>query len=249
MKSKLCLMLVLALVVSCFGCSKTPTTTVPIGTEPSNEATTEPTVELSSEVVSEEETQPSTEAPTENQTTEPVTEPSGEGMTEAPTQKPTEAPTQPPTEAPTEPEKLEGVLIENSIYGCGEEHTIKVNGVTFHWYDRYERRDYYNTTVNEYLDITSFSLYYKPYELSPSFGNNEWVAAYELYSSSDITFYWITYDKDGYYLDETGTGMYKTDGSLILSGWIKGKCRGESRVMGSALGRSTAYAEFYPFGL
>ena len=157
--------------------------------------------------------------------------------------------TETPKPIETPPAELEGVLIDKLIYGCGNEHTQVIKDVTFHWYDRYERRDSKNTKVIEYMDIISFSMHYEVFELSPSWSNNEWVVTYEVNTTSTVTFRWKTYDKDGYYLEDALTGMYQLNGSSITGGWIDGKCRGESKVTGQLLGTSTSYAEFYPYGL
>lgn len=144
----------------------------------------------------------------------------------------------------TDTAPLDGTLIDNCIYGCGDEHSIELAGVTFHWYDRYERRNLNNTTVYATLDFYEFTMSYREYELNPSYYNNDWVITYNLYASSDVAFQWRTYDSDGYYLDDTVTGLY--NGSTSDHTWLKGNCRGECRCSGFLLGENVSYAEFYP---
>lgn len=129
---------------------------------------------------------------------------------------------EPETEAPepveTEPAELGGVLIDQYIYGCGNKHTATANGITFVWYDRYEKRNYNNTEVVAYLDINSLSVRYEADE--NKWGGGEWIVDYDFYVSEHIVgFWWKQYDREGYYLDDVSIAN-------ITYQEYQGKCRG-----------------------
>ncbi len=149
---------------------------------------------------------------------------------------------EPETEAPepveTEPAELGGVLIDQFIYGCGNKHTATANGITFVWYDRYEKR-YTNTTVNSYVEINSLSIRYELNELAKDGG--EWIINYDfVVSQGDSTnFYMKLYDKEDYFLKDTyfNYGAYNS---------YEGKCKGEWSRDNLFVPDETAYAVIYP---
>ena len=119
------------------------------------------------------------------------------------------------------PPALDGTLVDEAanVYGCGNEHTTEVNGVRFHWYDRYEHRSKDNRTVFSSIDIQSFQMRYTEQETLLE-QNDIWYIDYEIEvsSGSGAKLRWFTYDKN----------QYRKDDVPVLNGEIKGKCQGTS---------------------
>lgn len=112
------------------------------------------------------------------------------------------------TSKPTETEKpkLNGTLISGNIYGCGTKHSKTVNGLTFCWYDRYEKHDYSNTVVEGTFEFISFSLKSEPDEEGRTH-YDAWVITAETKVSdgSGAHIKAEGYDKNDYYLGNTTT--------------------------------------------
>jgi len=141
-----------------------------------------------------------------------------------------------------------GIFGATYIYGCGNEHTVIENGVTFHWYDRYELRNKDNTIVYSYIILNSFSIKYEE-SVVPSWDNNFWSVDFDVVVSDGDTasLYWQLQDKDGYPLDEAQMLINKsnTDGGSVDTS-IQGKSRGKGKVYGHQIDRATKYAELCP---
>lgn len=184
-----------------------------------------------------------TQQPTET-TTEATTEFIAEATTEIATETLTESTTEvaETTEADNTSEttkELDGVLIEGCIYGCGEEHSITLDGITYHWYDRYEERDYNNTECYDYIDIYSFSVHPTGHSNDINdydFFYDDHAITYDIFTTGDVSFGWKTYDEDGYYIGVTFARMLS----------ISEKSKGTSTIPNL---HYTYYAELYPYGL
>ncbi len=120
---------------------------------------------------------------------------------------------------PKAPPSLDGTLVDDAanVYGCGREHTAEVNGIRFHWYDRYEHRSKDNTTVFSSIDILSFTMRYSKQETSVH-QNDLWYIDYEIDVSggSSAKLRWFAYDEN----------QYRKDDVPVLNGELKGKCAG-----------------------
>lgn len=153
------------------------------------------------------------------------------------------------TSKPTEttPEQPKGTLIYKNIYGCGNEHTKVVKGVTFHWYDRYERR---NTKgeVFDSIDFNSFDVTFVK-ETDPLYdnaNNNRFYFDFEATTTTSVSLWLRLYDEEGYFLEEeflTNSRYGET---------IQGKCKGSMWCKDSQMwidgsgGNYPAYVHLYP---
>lgn len=145
-----------------------------------------------------------------------------------------------PTPTETAPAALDGVLVDdaNHVYGCGSEHFKEVNGITFHWYDRYEHRNKDNTIVFSSIDIISFEMRYHIQENQVD-ENDIWYIDYEVNVSSGASgkLRWLAYDEEDYLVKDL----------TVMCGDVKGKCRGTawfSQVQMSP--DSVSFAELAP---
>ncbi|MCI8553974.1 MAG: hypothetical protein HFJ80_03405 [Clostridiales bacterium] len=185
-------------------------------------------VSLTAASVIEEEEAADTDAPLGNNRTTEFAE------TSAPTSSRETEPAQ------EQPAVREGTPVDDvaNVYGCGGEHTAEVNGIQFHWYDRYEHRSRDNTMVFSSLDILSFDLHYTEQETLID-QNDIWYIDYEtaVSSGSSAKLRWITYDEN----------QYRKEDVPVLNGDIKGKGKGtawfaEAQMPPSAV----AFAELAP---
>lgn len=104
----------------------------------------------------------------------------------------------------TETQKLSGTLITSNIYGCGTKHTKTVNGLTFCWYDRYEKHNSSNTKVEGTFEFLSLSLKSVPDEEGRSYYDSWVITAETKVSDGDGAYIkYRGYDKDNYYLTDT----------------------------------------------
>lgn len=138
------------------------------------------------------------------------------------------------------PPALGGTLIDSSanVYGCGGEHTEEVNGIMFHWYDRYEHRNKENTMVFSSVDVLSFQMRYAEWE-TEIHQNDLWYIDYEIEASggSSAKLRWFTYDKN----------QYRKSDVPVLNGELKEKCSGTAYFAESQMPPSVvAFAELAP---
>ena len=120
-----------------------------------------------------------------------------------------------------EPEEPE-VELKQNVFGVGKEHTQTVNGVTFHWYDKYVHKYVSGKKIYE-VAIHSIEFFYNP--------GNTYTSPYywcsfemEVLSGNSIHFRFNEYDEDGYFLNETPLILYHGMSE------IQGKCKGEGQM-------------------
>lgn len=151
--------------------------------------------------------------------------------------------TQPDIQIPSRTEKptiKDGTYIPNvpfdNIYGCGSEHSITIEGITFHWYDRYEKRNKNNTEVLSYMDIVSFPLEFTRHtKTDGGFRIND--IRVKVSDGVSASLWWSFYDKkEGYFL-----GQHPFSNKYLMGNY-KGRL-GNNNVY---IDYGTTYAELFP---